>query len=223
MSKFLCLRNWSQLLRIQTHYCFYLLKRFLLIALLSKQMSFCCFCSSCLKAMSKSATKKKQRSNYRSLYSKYLGIEWKYHAKFHVRIFHQPFCAMALLIMESVTQGWSTEAQIRRCEVRILMGTQNIFFVPRSWQEKKASLTTSLASWEIYHLFHSIQNFSVIRPLYQGLSNRKELYVPLMGCSSEGERLCDKNGMLKSISIESRCQGRELVRKTLLQIFILSS
>ena len=130
---------------------------------------------------------------------------------------------MALLTMESVTQGWSTEAQIRRCEVRSSWGLRIFSLSHDRDKKKKTSLSTSLASWEIYHLFHSIQNFSVVRPLYQGLSNRKELYVPLMGCSSEGERLCDKNGMLKSISIESRCQGRELVRKTLLQIFILSS
>lgn len=66
-----------------------------------------------------------------------------HHTKLHVKIF--PF-------MVSVSQGQSIGAQIRRCEVRILTWTQNIFFVSRSWKEQKTSFTISLTSSKIYLL-----------------------------------------------------------------------
>ena len=45
-----------------------------MIGVLSKQISVCSFCSSCLKALNK-ATKWMQRNNYTNSYPKYLRIE----------------------------------------------------------------------------------------------------------------------------------------------------
>ena len=56
------------------YYWFYQLEKFLVIGVLSKQISVCWFCSSCLKALNK-ATKWMQRNNYTNSYPKYLRIE----------------------------------------------------------------------------------------------------------------------------------------------------
>ena len=48
--------------------------------------------------------------------------------------------------------GSEVEHRIRRSEVRFFMVTQNFFFVPRSWQDKKKhlSLTLLMLVWRIW-------------------------------------------------------------------------
>ena len=47
----------------------------------------------------------------------------------------------------------ASERGIRCSEVRFLMGTQNIFFVPRSWQDEK-HLSWFFTELKTYHLYY---------------------------------------------------------------------
>ena len=51
----------------------------------------------------------------------------------------------ALLNIESLRLcGRASEHGIRRSEIRFLMGTRNVFFVPRSWQDEITTFSISL-------------------------------------------------------------------------------
>ena len=58
---------------------------------------------------------------------------------------HTNFVINLSLTVESLwLSGRASERGIRRSEVRFLMGTQNFFSVPRSWQDEQKSFSTLL-------------------------------------------------------------------------------
>ena len=55
-----------------------------------------------------------------------------------------------LLTIESLRLcGRASEHGIRRSEVHLLMGTRNVFFVPRSWQDEITTFSNSLPGSEL--------------------------------------------------------------------------
>ena len=59
--------------------------------------------------------------------------------KFWVPMRNQTSDLWICTLMLYLYQWQSSGAQIQRSEVRFLMGTQNFFFVPRSWQDENTS------------------------------------------------------------------------------------
>ena len=56
----------------------------------------------------------------------------------------------------------ASDCGIRWCEVRFLMGTPNVFFVPRSWQDENIFFYF-LTELKTYRLSYSIYNYNKVR------------------------------------------------------------
>ena len=70
------------------------------------------------------------------------------------------------LLISSVINVWSGRASKRgiwRTEVRFLVGTQNFFSVPRSWQDDKTIFLYFFTEFKTYHLSYSIYSSFIFK------------------------------------------------------------
>ena len=93
---------------------------------------------------------------------------------------------MFLTVMLYLYQWQSNGAQIQRSEVRFLMGTQNFFFVPRSWRNENTSFL-------ILHRAQNLPSLLFCQELFCGknpASRNFLLYCFYQGRGARHSRLC---------------------------------
>ena len=85
-------------------------------------------------------------------------------------------------------RGFDFETFIRGSEVRFLMGTQNFFFVPRSWQDEKKNIFLYLSPNQLDDLLMLTDNFIICLNFWLRIGEfcfREEFFLGFVNTTSE--------------------------------------
>ena len=85
-------------------------------------------------------------------------------------------------------RGFDFETFIRGSEVRFLMGTQNFFFVPRSWQDEKKNIFLYLSPNQLDDLLMLTYNFIICLNFWLRIREfcfREEFFLGFVNTTSE--------------------------------------